>query len=376
MKKRNFGLDFVRALAISLVLFAHFAKVIEPVGFLGVEMFFALSGYLIGQILWREYNADSGWKLKRMSVFWKRRWYRTLPNYYLFLIVSLLSYASRNGFDSYESLNMGRYLWFGQDLVSRDGRFYGVSWSLSIEEWFYLVFPLILFIFNYTTRLNKKKVFIATIITFIFACGLLRIWLLYENNFTTVRGITLGRLDAIAAGVLIAYVVRNYKISRSVRYKFTVLGVFLLITGLVLRFYPALSEYEFVTQILYLFSVPLGVALLLPSISLIPAPNKNLYFLGKAVEKISLWSYSIYLAHIPVLYAAYDLLEAYRDNWVGNLFVKIIGLITTIFISSVVFEYFEKPILKLRPKNLTKYIHNNLTPISDTEKSVRGQTVE
>ncbi len=50
---RNFGLDLARALAISLVVFSHLSKSVEVFGLYGVELFFALSGFLIGGILYR-----------------------------------------------------------------------------------------------------------------------------------------------------------------------------------------------------------------------------------------------------------------------------------------------------------------------------------
>ena len=67
---RNFGLDCVRVVAIGLVLIAHFAKVYEFLGFWGVEIFFALSGYLIGGILYRYYDTEKGFSCPKIMNFW------------------------------------------------------------------------------------------------------------------------------------------------------------------------------------------------------------------------------------------------------------------------------------------------------------------
>ncbi|RYE13802.1 MAG: hypothetical protein EOP34_08005 [Rickettsiales bacterium] len=82
---RSFGLDLARAIAIGLVLMSHFGhNALDALGFWGVELFFALSGFLIGQILWRNFSQTDNWSGKQILNFWQRRWWRTLPNYYLF----------------------------------------------------------------------------------------------------------------------------------------------------------------------------------------------------------------------------------------------------------------------------------------------------
>lgn len=94
IQKRIFGLDAVRTFAILLVLMSHsrflnhhFIELyrIGNLGYLGVELFFVLSGFLIGQILITSFEKDSS--LKSLFDFWLKRWIRTLPNYYLFLII-------------------------------------------------------------------------------------------------------------------------------------------------------------------------------------------------------------------------------------------------------------------------------------------------
>ncbi len=88
---RVFGLDLMRAAAVTLVLVAHASYLIEPVvalprtsevlAVLGVELFFVLSGFLVGGIIIDTVRRDGRW----LANFWLRPWPRTVPNYFLFL---------------------------------------------------------------------------------------------------------------------------------------------------------------------------------------------------------------------------------------------------------------------------------------------------
>src|ERR1700743_972604 len=136
---RSFGLDLARAVAITLVLIAHFAKVLEVAGYYAVELFFALSGFLIGGILYRDLFSSPDWTFAHVTRFWQRRWWRTLPNYYLSFALHSLFHLFYGGFPSPQML--WRYPLFLQNASENIHFFYGVSWSLCVEEWFYLLFP-------------------------------------------------------------------------------------------------------------------------------------------------------------------------------------------------------------------------------------------
>ena len=140
------SLDGVRALAIILVMSFH--ANLNHFGWMGVQLFFVLSGYLITGILWKEkdQHSSSGFKLKK---FWVRRSLRIFPLYFGFLLfVSLIYLAFR--FPVYYptyipylatyTFNYTRTFegWEGNPLFTH-------FWSLSIEEQFYLFFPLIIF---------------------------------------------------------------------------------------------------------------------------------------------------------------------------------------------------------------------------------------
>jgi len=100
LKNRIFGLDVIRALAILLVLCSHstlllfpnqkhiLLTVIQFFGTVGVDLFFVLSGFLIGTIILKQVHKGQT-KFKDFCYFWVRRWFRTLPNYFLILLINI-----------------------------------------------------------------------------------------------------------------------------------------------------------------------------------------------------------------------------------------------------------------------------------------------
>ena len=144
---RAVGPDFMRASAILLVLIQHLPKaaaaewliLFKPYGWLGVDLFFVLSGYLIGGQLLRPISRGETPDLKR---FWASRAFRILPAY----LVILALYRLMPGFTDGEGIQpLWRFLTFTMNLdldYTRTGNF-SSAWSLCVEEWFYLTLPLL-----------------------------------------------------------------------------------------------------------------------------------------------------------------------------------------------------------------------------------------
>ena len=191
---RSFGLDFARTMAIGLVLFAHFAhKTLNLCGFWGVELFFGLSGFLIGQILWKSFSHAGEWSFNHLFNFWSRRWWRTLPNYYLFFFLTIgFTYLIGENLPALPVLTT--FLWFGQDLTNGAYGFFTPSWSLCIEEWFYFLFPIILFALS-KTRLKRAVSFLFTLAIFIISSILLREIFSEHTSARILRVTTFARLD-------------------------------------------------------------------------------------------------------------------------------------------------------------------------------------
>src|SRR5262249_35394349 len=141
---RNFGLDVVRAIAISGVLVAHFTAAVAVLmaatpPFLlmrlgaGVELFFALSGFLIGGLL-LDIKEPS---LRAWIIFMIRRWIRTIPLYLAWLTILLIIWPPQQDLMGHAV----KYVTFSQNLFWKmSDPFFAPSWSLAVEEWFYLLF--------------------------------------------------------------------------------------------------------------------------------------------------------------------------------------------------------------------------------------------
>lgn len=340
LQKRVFGLDFARALAIILVLLSHFIKKMDVLGFFGVELFFALSGYLLGQIMWRIFNKKTSTGV--VFNFWQRRWFRTVPNYFLFLFL-MIPFHIYIKKDLIEWSVISEYFYFGQNLLKVSSGFYAISWSLCVEEWFYLLFPIPIFLFRKFGFKNRNS-FLFTILLFYVSCFLVKNYLL-ATGIHNLRMVALGRLDSITAGVLIAVIKINTGEKRA--NALALIGALLFVLGLGLMI---LSKKNYAENILLLTLIPLSFSLMLPKIEQLKFPENKFAFIRNAVTNLSLWSYSIYLSHIPILFTLYYLTDGLSSSLFFKLFIKILGFILTVFISRWLFLYFETPLTNRRPK--------------------------
>ncbi|QEL21022.1 acyltransferase family protein [Limnoglobus roseus] len=137
---RNHSLDILRGVAILMVLATHLANSFArgtpladalSVGGRGVDLFFVLSGWLLGSQLFREANLTGTVAVRH---FWARRWLRTMPAYYAVLFATFAQFVVQGKSDRFD----WRYLLFLQNYLP-ERPFLGVTWSLCVEEHFYLL---------------------------------------------------------------------------------------------------------------------------------------------------------------------------------------------------------------------------------------------
>ncbi len=302
---RIFGLDVVRATAIGLVLFGHTIQALHlaPVssddaitllGVLGVELFFVLSGFLIGRILLRQLSSET-WDTSAVGRFLVRRWLRTLPNYYVYLALHLaLAVALGDALTGAK-----RSALFLQNLAWPHPDFFAVSWSLAIEEWFYLLLPLGLLVLG-RLGMSAERALLCCAATLMVLPLVLRLGLAGDPALhwdAHVRKVVVLRLDALMFGVFAAYLrQRRPAWWEGAARPCLGLGLSLMVLGGV-WFLGSAPEGLFRKALMFsLF--PLSVALVLPWAETLRGRRG---LVSHCVSRLSLWSYSLYLCHSPLL---------------------------------------------------------------------------
>lgn len=346
-----------------MVLLSHGRHFLTPVwknaasfrvgGFLGVELFFVLSGFLIGGIAWQNFkqvNQERSW----ISRFLLRRWFRTLPNYYLFLTV--------NGILIFLSVIPGQigdllpFLIFSQNFAWPGPAIFGEAWSLSVEEIFYFIFPISLLLFE-KTNLDRKNIFITVTFLLILAPLLGRI--LAVANFAPrwddgIRKVVIFRLDALMVGVLTGWLLKEYNLLRKFRPILLVPATLITIAASAVIFFtlePTINESQFARIWLFPF-VSVGFALAMISGLSWSSP---MFLLNKVMEKSARWSYALYLVHMPVFHLIVHFIgPTPADDELGAMTRWLLFIVTSVLLAAATERYFEHPILEWRDRNIRR----------------------
>ena len=331
MKENNYyySLDLFRGFCGYGVAICHLNAFVfsnqfmEYLSLIFVEFFFVLSGFVLYPQLLKVID-----KKKNLLIFYKRRWIRTLPLYLLILIfVSILT-------NQLFSIDFLKYIFLIQKFVPNfiEYDYFPVAWSLSIEELFYLLFPLILIF------LNSKNFLKYSILIFVLIISLK--YLLstsFDANF--YRTGTILRIDAILFG----FIISHFK-SEISKYKKTIIICFVIFTVIFL----SAHDYFIINKInpgnRFLFIILMQF---ISGLTLFSFTFSEFLFTNIRLKKISLLisqqTYSIYLFHIILIYI-------FNKTVLSIYLMTPIYILTLFLISSLIYKYFEKPLLRLRPK--------------------------
>jgi len=364
LHQRKVGLDIIRAVAILLVLLAHsleYSGLIQTeilsyqLGVAGVELFFVLSGYLIGRIILQLPAPGGHLSFAALKNFWIRRWYRTIPIYILALFIhAAILFLCRNYYVVLLNPMYFLYFVFLQNSFIPEPGLYGIAWSLSVEEWFYISFPLFLFVISRLIRLNNYRQILFIILYILLITGI-RIWYVYEpvaDYDLLVRKRMPFRLDSIIWGVTIAWLSLNYtQLFRKYSSLLAVAGLILVAAGIYVLFCWQSStthHLSFFNRVFLFNYYDLGLALCLPIMVRVKTISSPLLF--RSITITSLISYSMYLLHIPVINLCSSITEK------GLLLFSMIWVLTFVC-SYLSYTFIEKPVLMLRDKRSRKEIY-------------------
>lgn len=327
-------LDGIRGIAILFVLFYHIG--IAKSGFLGVDIFFILSGFLITLVIQNQIEKNNF----LFKSFYMKQVFRIFPMAIIVLLISFI--VSFQILFTIEFEEFLRYFYYAITLRSNilsmqelDYFDLGVNfkplihyWSLAVEIHFYLVIPIILYFF---LRKNQIKQLFIVLSIFIFISIIYSIVYSEDNaNYFS----TFSRIYEFLIGVILFLFYKNNKKKYNVSRKF-----FNLLNFVILFFisYIIVIDWELSSSIKSLYISILISILILSNIMF---NYKNIFLENKILSYIGLISYSLYLVHYPVL--AFSRIILGRELFFNE---SLILLIIIFLISILSYKYIEKPFM-------------------------------
>jgi peptidoglycan/LPS O-acetylase OafA/YrhL len=341
-KSRRKDIDVLRAISVVSVIVFHLDKSFFPLGYLGVDIFFVISGYLITKIIIKELK-NKNFSFKN---FYLRRAKRILPAFLVVLFSTLgvafffLLTADLKAFTESLLASLGFfpniYFWITGGYFSSSDELKPLLhlWSLGVEEQFYLFFPIVFFlIFKKFSKLNNKIFFILIIVFFSY---FINIFFINKGHLDPNFFLFPARIWQFGLGV-IAAMLPLLKLKDNKHRSYIIYFASILI---LLNFYRILPVLPHATLISF------GTALIL----YVKIDKNN--FLFKLINfKILIFtgliSYSLYLWHWPIIS-----LIKYVNLSNLNLTHILISLTTTYLLASLTWKFIEQPCLKNKKTNI------------------------
>lgn len=358
--ERNKKLDGLRGSAILLIILWHYgnnllynntsyiAKCIKTATsycWSGVDLFFVLSGFLLGSILLRNKNSKNYFK-----TFYIRRVCRIFPVYYLSLILIIFivykGFAQTPEWSNVNSLPTWSYLSFTQNIfmgikATLGNRYLSHTWSLALEEQFYLILPLLIYFLN--TPWLLRTLIIAIVVSPVFRY--------YSNNWFEAFNYLHCRFDALFTGVVCAYLFETEKTKNILIKKRKIVGVIFLLFVLIICLMTAkkiIVPYHFENSI-FAFTYSLLLLLLLTN------SNELLskLFSNSILTKTGFISFGLYLFHQPVNGIVHFIFfkAPPQIQTLNELAATVLSFIISFSLAGLSYYYFERRFILLGHKN-------------------------
>ena len=326
MNSRNQSLDVLRGVAILLVLGRHFPyyHIWTRAGWIGVDLFFVISGFLISGLLFAEYKATGAINFKQ---FFIRRGLKIYPPYYAFILLTL-------------PFSIGRVNWADLTFMqSYFTGFWGHGWSLSVEEHFYILLPLALMISLLVVPRSDFRWITYAFPVVLALCLAMRANVGPGANLRQVIDPTHLRIDALFAGVTLGWF---YHFKRD-GFQSVARNFYLLPIGIILP-----SSAFFVEQSsFWIYTVGLTANLLGFEYIVMWAVEHPALGRLKSLALIGTFSYSIYLWHWPL----WEVSEGYFGVTLSGFWIYVFSAIV---LGTIMAKAVELPVLRFRDRVFPK----------------------
>ena len=354
MRQRDTNLDLLRAAAILLVVIDHVPQrwpTDHPDllrwtnwGGIGVDLFFVLSGWLIGGLFWRE-NAQFG--NVQLGRFWCRRALRTMPPYLVALALAFggVAWSRHEPFDWH-------YFFFLQN-YHRALPYFRVSWSLCIEEHFYLLMPLTCLLL---WRWARRPEIWLPVLALAPALGRTLAWQPdCLDGFGFYQSATHLRCEGLILGVWASFV-RSHRPALWTQWRglapYVLAGAVLALAAV-----EAVGSAHLEYAVRWLLLAAAGAALLTVLVERPPV----LFSDTRPVFWVATTSYSVYLTHLPAIETSLRLMGRVPANaflWVG------MDLVFAAVLGAAFYWLIEVPSLSLRHRLMPARSHDR-SPLRD-----------
>lgn len=346
------SLDYLRAVAVLLVLMMHVESnpVFIQMGWVGVDLFFVLSGFLVSVMLMKEYIKNGFIRIRHFLI---RRGFKIYPMFYVLLIVHVVYYYLKGRPPAVPQILAE--LFFLQNYFPG---ILGVSWSLAIEEHFYFSIAVIILVVRFWKFSDARKMIPYAAVLVLLMCLCLRgfVWSksgyggMYVNYTPTHL-----RIDSIAVGVLGAYFYAFYPKRFFTFYKKNYFWVLPLSACMILPVFFFGRNSMFVNTIGYSlialgFGMIIAVAVCFSDRFEFKQTNFIQISLTRVMLSIGTSSYAIYLSHF--LFGAIIVNQLRLTGFIllSHLVLVVIYLIFCVVLGIVLTHAIEKPFLRIRDR--------------------------
>lgn len=354
MKNSFPNLDGLRAIAILPVLGLHASYGLMRGGFLGVDLFFVLSGFLITWLLYQELQQTQTISFRN---FYKRRALRLFPAMIVSIFLAAALWPLTSGPDSSLLMAVTSVLFYLADLI--DPKFLGslgATWSLSLEEQFYFVWPVLLLGMFICFR-GKIRHMLYCLVGVVFLVIVFRGWMyLHCPLAVDLYRFPFSRVDSLAMGAIAALFLAS-RGGKVLIYKPILMVSFILSAYAMACF---LCEPRSSTLLLGGYTIVAAMfACLILALSQMPPTrlfsNPLLIWIGRR-------SYGLYIYNLPIFWA----LEAARiPKSTSNLIcITILRFLLTFLVAALSYRFLEKPFLNLKRQFTRPGIEGRISAIA------------